>query len=301
MQSNDEKQSEVSSAGPLAVAANADAKGEASQESLLAELKSKLPHLHRYHTAQLKEVREHIEKYFGKIYLQVEDVKEDGLHIDIDIIKADKDKGIPNNLLVTKGMGAYRMQLPESLVKDLENSNDGGCNHLYERCELYMSLPEDANLESERDEDSWPITMLNVFARLPYIYNSWIGPGHVLTFDDENAPGTKFEGAMILPMQPHKCEYQAAETSESVCILPGDTGKVSFYRVVPLFAEELAYIEEYSVMHLLRCMTPDAFIADPKRPLTHLRKFKRKTSPSNASDSQTTASASDSTTAASEQ
>lgn len=276
MQSNDEKQSEVSSAGPLAVVANADAQADADRESLLAELKSKLPRLHRYHTAQLKCVREHIEQYFGEIYLQVEDVKDDGIHVDIDIIKADKDKGISNTMLVTKGMGAYRMKVPEEIVKSHKAPDDESPNLPFERCELYMSLPADANIESERDEDAWPITMLNVFARMPYIYNSWIGPGHVFTFDDENAPGTKFKGAMLLPLPPHENTDEETSSTAINCVLPGNTGTVSFYRVVPLYEEELAYIDEHSAKTLMRCMTPDAFIADAKRPLTHLRKTKPK-------------------------
>ena len=60
----------------------------------MEKLKSKLKHLHRYHTAQQKAIREHIEEHFGKIYLQVEDVKEDGLRIDIDIIKAEPERGV---------------------------------------------------------------------------------------------------------------------------------------------------------------------------------------------------------------
>ena len=162
----------------------------------MEKLKSKLKHLHRYHTAQQKAIREHIEEHFGKIYLQVEDVKDDGLRIDIDIIKAEPEQGVENTILVTKGMGAYRMRLPEELLQyrnpdevetetkasDVENA-EAATSH-YERCELYMELPASMDIESKKIRTSWPISMLNALARLPYIYNAWIGPGHIFTFDD---------------------------------------------------------------------------------------------------------------------
>ena len=82
------------STGPLAAAAHADSESAEHSSEDMEKLKSKLKHLHRYHTAQQKAIREHIEEHFGKIYLQVEDVKDDGLRIDIDIIKAEPEQGV---------------------------------------------------------------------------------------------------------------------------------------------------------------------------------------------------------------
>ena len=276
------------STGPLAAAAQADSESAEHSSDDMEKLKSKLKHLHRYHTAQQKAIREHIEEHFGKIYLQVEDVKDDGLRIDIDIIKAEPEQGVENTILVTKGMGAYRMRLPEELLQyrnldevetetkssDVENA-EAATRH-YERCELYMELPASMDIESEKDEDSWPISMLNALARLPYIYNAWIGPGHIFTFNDYQAPGTKFQGAMLLPLAPHESADEEAGKRALLCDLPGDSGKVNFYRVVPLFEEELQYIEEHSAKTLMRCMDKSAFIADANRPLTKLRKVKPK-------------------------
>ena len=276
------------STGPLAAAAYADSESSEHSSEDMEKLKSKLKHLHRYHTAQQKAIREHIEEHFGKIYLQVEDVKDDGLRIDIDIIKAEPEQGVENTILVTKGMGAYRMRLPEELLQyrnldevetetkasDVENA-EAATRH-YERCELYMELPASMDIESEKDEDSWPISMLNALARLPYIYNAWIGPGHIFTFNDYQAPGTKFQGAMLLPLAPHESVDEEAGKRALLCELPGDSGKVNFYRVVPLFEEELQYIEEHSAKTLMRCMDKSAFIADANRPLTKLRKVKPK-------------------------
>ena len=215
-------------------------------------------------------------------------MKDDGLRIDIDIIKADPEQGVEHTILVTKGMGAYRMRLPEELLQyrnpdevetetkasDVENA-EAATRH-YERCELYMELPASMDIESEKDEDSWPISMLNALARLPYIYNAWIGPGHIFTFNDYQAPGTKFQGAMLLPLAPHESANEEAGKRALLCELPGDSGKVNFYRVVPLFEEELQYIEQHSAKTLMRCMDKSAFIADANRPLTKLRKVKPK-------------------------
>ena len=300
-----------------------------------AVIKKKLPQLELYTREQLKAVREHIEKVFGPIYLQVEDAGTEHIRCDIVIIKdskapssgsgcaapEDKDAASESSssdpevkddtsvadgsatrsqdqalvskdteagdshsggvqYLVTKGMGAHKMPVPEEFA-DLRLN----------RCELYMALPGSWDLEKDSEESTWPISLLNVLSRLPVMYDSWLAQGHLITFpEDENyAPGTTFAGAIILNHAPEINNGHKPALDEGAALhlsLPaasdGSSGEdevVNFYQVIPLYAEEIAYAESYSARTLIRLMPPSSYIADASRPLTHLRRPKRPQGP----------------------
>ncbi|MCK0534724.1 MULTISPECIES: suppressor of fused domain protein [unclassified Anaerobiospirillum] len=286
-----------------------------------AVIKKKLPQLELYTREQLKAVREHIEKVFGPIYLQVEDAGTEHIRCDIVIIKdskapssdssssepegkdetsaadgsatrsqgqaqvsKDTDAGDSHSggvqYLVTKGMGAHKMPVPEEFA-DLRLN----------RCELYMALPGSWDLEKDSEESTWPISLLNVLSRLPVMYDSWLAQGHLITFpEDENyAPGTSFAGAIILNHAPDINNGHKPALDEGAALhlsLPaasdGSSGEdevVNFYQVIPLYAEEIAYAESYSARTLIRLMPPSSYIADASRPLTHLRRPKRSQGP----------------------
>ena len=286
-----------------------------------AVIKKKLPQLELYTREQLKAVREHIEKVFGPIYLQVEDAGTEHIRCDIVIIKdskapssdssssdpegkddtsaadgsatrsqgqtqvsKDTDAGDSHSggvqYLVTKGMGAHKMPVPEEFA-DLKLN----------RCELYMALPGSWDLEKDSEESTWPISLLNVLSRLPVMYDSWLAQGHLITFpEDENyAPGTSFAGAIILNHAPEINNGHKPALDEGAALhlsLPaasdGSSGEdevVNFYQVIPLYAEEIAYAESYSARTLIRLMPPSSYIADASRPLTHLRRPKRPQGP----------------------
>lgn len=214
-----------------------------------------------YKNDELKAVREHIEQYFGPIYLQVEDAQKEHIRCDIEIIQPDTNSNRNHYYLVTKGMGAHVMPVPDEF-KDL---------HL-QRAELFMSLPSNWDIESELEQYSWPITLLSVLSRLPFVYNSWMAQGHIITFPKEEsyAPHTNFAGAIVI--KPYHDELNDAAFELNL----NDQAKINFYQVVLLYAEELKYAEQYSARTLMKLMDKSAYLCDPNRPLTKLRKPKRK-------------------------
>ena len=69
--------------------------------------------------------------------------------------------------LVTMGMGAHRMNVPEELAE-----------YKLERAELAIALPADWKLDQESMKDEkwyWPIRLLKSLARLPINCDSWLG------------------------------------------------------------------------------------------------------------------------------
>lgn len=230
---------------------------EQDKSAQIAEIKKHLPNLELYTQVQLKAVKEHIEQCFGPIYLQVEDSQTDHIKCDIDIIKPSENKAGACQYLVTKGMGAHKMPVPDEF-KALN----------LDRAELYLALASDWNLESEEEQENWPITLLSVLSRLPFVYDSWMAQGHIISFpqDEDYAPGTNYAGAILL--NPAKDSSYGLELD--------NLGHINFYQVVLLYQEEIDYAEQYSARTLMKLMDKSAYVCSKDRALTKLRKPKHK-------------------------
>lgn len=230
---------------------------EQDKSAQIAEIKKHLPNLELYTQVQLKAVKEHIEQCFGPIYLQVEDSQTDHIKCDIDIIKPSENQEGACQYLVTKGMGAHKMPVPDEF-KTLN----------LDRAELYLALASDWNLESEEEQENWPITLLSVLSRLPFVYDSWMAQGHIISFpqDEDYAPGTNYAGAILL--NPAKDSSYGLELD--------NLGHINFYQVVLLYQEEIDYAEQYSARTLMKLMDKSAYICSKDRALTKLRKPKHK-------------------------
>ena len=230
---------------------------EQDKSAQIAEIKKHLPNLELYTQVQLKAVKEHIEQCFGPIYLQVEDSQTDHIKCDIDIIKPSENQEGACQYLVTKGMGAHKMPVPDEF-KTLN----------LDRAELYLALASDWNLESEEEQENWPITLLSVLSRLPFVYDSWMAQGHIISFpqDEDYAPGTNYAGAILL--------NPAQDSSYGLEL--DNLGHINFYQVVLLYQEEIDYAEQYSARTLMKLMDKSAYVCSKDRALTKLRKPKHK-------------------------
>ena len=230
---------------------------EQDKSAQIAEIKKHLPNLELYTQVQLKAVKEHIEQCFGPIYLQVEDSQTDHIKCDIDIIKPSENQEGACQYLVTKGMGAHKMPVPDEF-KALN----------LDRAELYLALASDWNLESEEEQENWPITLLSVLSRLPFVYDSWMAQGHIISFpqDEDYAPGTNYAGAILLS--------HAKDSSYGLEL--DNLGHINFYQVVLLYQEEIDYAEQYSARTLMKLMDKSAYVCSKDRALTKLRKPKHK-------------------------
>ena len=87
------------------------------------------------------------------------------IHVDICIVKPGAGRDYYS--LVTMGMGAHQMNVPEEL-KD----------HQLDRAEMLIALPSDWKLDEESLQDEkwyWPIRLLKTLARLPISNDTWLG------------------------------------------------------------------------------------------------------------------------------
>ena len=107
------------------------------------------------------------------------------IHVDICVVPPSEARDYYT--LVTMGMGAHRMNVPEELAE-----------YKLERAELAIALPPDWKLDEESLKDErwyWPIGLLKVLARLPISSDTWLGWGHTMDKQSPFAEDTKLSAA----------------------------------------------------------------------------------------------------------
>ena len=200
-----------------------------------------------YTEEEMEAVEGHIEQYFGKVENVFHELVSPDIHVDICIVPPTEERDYYT--LVTMGMGAHRMNVPEELAE-----------YKLERAELAIALPADWKLVQESMQDErwyWPIRLLKVLARLPIASDTWLGFGHTMDNKENFAENTKLCAAILTGPQ-------STEEGGEVCTLPGGE-EVNFYQVIPLYEDELDYKLEHDVDALLNKMRGISFVVNPTR------------------------------------
>ena len=107
-----------------------------------------------YTEEELDVVESHIEKHFGAYVNVFHEIVSPDIHLDICIVDPTEERNY--YMLVTLGMGAHRMNVPEELAE-----------YKLERAELMIALPPDWKIHENDEEHYWPIRLLKSLARLP--------------------------------------------------------------------------------------------------------------------------------------
>ena len=200
-----------------------------------------------YTEEEMEAVEGHIQQYFGKVENVFHELVSPDIHVDICMVPPTEERDYCT--LVTMGMGAHRMNVPEELVE-----------YKLERAELAIALPADWKLDQESMKDEkwyWPIRLLKSLARLPINCDSWLGHGHTVENREPFADNTKLCTATLIGPQ-------GTEDGSEVCTLPGGE-EVNFYQVIPLYDDELDYKLEHDVDALLNKMAGISFVVNPTR------------------------------------
>ncbi len=201
-----------------------------------------------YTIEEMEAVEEHIQKYFGEIEHVFHELVSPDIHVDICVVPPDRERNYYT--LVTMGMGARQMQVPEELAE-----------YRLERAELAIALPPDWRLDEESMKDErwyWPVRLLKVLARLPIQSDTWLGWGHTMDNQRPFAEDTKLCGAVL-------AEPQNIQKEGFFCHLPGGE-EINFYQVIPLHREELEYKVEHNAEALLEKLAEADFVVHPDRP-----------------------------------
>jgi hypothetical protein len=166
-------------------------------------------------------IEAHVERHFGPIEMVYHELASEYVHLDV--LQVPAHAGRPFHTLVTCGMSARPMTVPEGSEDD-------------RYAELLIALPGDWPLEEEawRDEcHYWPVRLLKQLARLPHAFGTFLGPGHTVPNGDPPepyAPNTKLCCALITPPLTMPVEAQVLEL---------DDGPLHFYAALPLHRDEM--------------------------------------------------------------
>ncbi len=202
-----------------------------------------------YTEEEMAAVETHIKNTFGAFENVFHELVSPDIHVDICVVPPSEERDYYT--LVTMGMGAHRMNVPEELAE-----------YKLERAELAIALPPDWNLDKEFLKDErwyWPVGLLKVLARLPISSDTWLGFGHTMDKQSPFAENTALCGALLVG--PQDVVWNGGE----VCTLPGGE-EVNFYQVIPLYREELEYKLEHDANALIEQMADVSFVVHSDRP-----------------------------------
>ncbi len=197
-----------------------------------------------YSPTERDTVLNHIEKYFGKSALMINDNDTNLMKIDIQITQPTMER--PFYTVVTVGMGSMLMNVPRSIA-----------NGTLSRAELMITLPEDWKIGSNERRWKWPLAFMENIARIPLIENSWFSVGHIIPIRRSVAENTKLCGFVLL-------EPQESAIQSHKCLLQ-DGSEVNFYQLIPLYDEEIDYENRYGFEALMDRMSDVSHIVDVDR------------------------------------
>lgn len=197
-----------------------------------------------YDEEEVEALDAHIEKYFGASENVFHEIVSPDIHVDIYVIEPTPERNFYT--LITVGMGAHLMDVPEELDE-----------YKLKRAEMVIYLPADWDIYNGDEAYYWPLRWLKILARLPIKHDTWLGWGHTVPNGGAFADNTLLSGVMLI--NPEDVEEGAA-----ICELPNGE-EVNFYQVIPVYEEEMNYKIEHGAEGLLDKMADVSSVVDLNR------------------------------------
>lgn len=205
--------------------------------------------MYLYTEKELNEYEAFIQQNFGEYREVFHEIVSPDIHLDIIIVPPTDDD--PYYKLITMGMGAYAMNVPESLKgEELEHA------------ELVLYLPKNWVIKSQDEVDYWPIRYLKILGRLPIDLDTWLGFGHTIHGNEDMssfAENTQLNSFVLL--------NALNLLYENLDLRLSSGKKINFYQIFPLYQEELEFKMEHSLNELL-----DLFDEEDMLPVLNIKR-----------------------------
>jgi hypothetical protein len=172
----------------------------------------------------------HVAERFGKPAKLLREPYPRGVRADIWLIPPAAGRDF--HTLMTRGMGAFVMDIPDDLI-DCE----------LERAELMLCLPSGWKVGRAGEAWRWPVEWLRILAHMPAESGAWLGWGHVIPAGEPLGRGAGFTGLLLT--DPIGFGEEA-----SFCEMPDGT-VVNIYQAIPLYDGEIAYRQAHGTDALL--------------------------------------------------
>lgn len=175
--------------------------------------------IYAYTKNEMKEYENYISKNFGNISKVYHELYSPDIHVDIIIIPPTPEQNFYK--LITEGVGAYKMNVPE-MVKQFE----------LERMELITYLPPDWDMKIDK-QYGWIISNLKLIGRLPISQDTLICSGQTVSYyNSDKIKDNIFCASLLIPASNNKKQLDFRFDRK---------GKINFYQIIPLYKEELEY------------------------------------------------------------
>ena len=198
--------------------------------------------MYLYSETELDEYEAFITKNFGSYEEVFHEIVSPDIHLDIIVVPPTEEN--PFYKLVTMGVGAYKMHVPEELKQ-----------YELEHMELVMYLPKEWNVKSSEEKDYWPIRYMKILGRLPITQKTWLGVHHTVQANAEESPfaeNTNLNNILLMPGMNLKYDFLDLRLSSGK--------KINFYQMFPIYQEELEYKNQYSVNELIELFEDEDII-----------------------------------------
>ena len=218
-----------------------------------------------YSEDEIDIIEKHIEHYYGNFEFVFHEKVSPDIHVDICLIPPSEECNWYT--LVTMGMGAHLMNVPNQLKEDQ-----------LERAELVICLPEYWKLDKEHLKDEkwyWPIRLFKELARFPGENNTWLGWGHTVSYDGPLSYTTELCASILI-------NPPCGNIGGNTCTLP-DGEEVNFYQIIPLYGDELEFKLKNGTQKLLDKMNDNILLVNPHR-LNVLNQIDIETNPIQSSE-----------------
>lgn len=133
--------------------------------------------------------------------------------------------------ILTVGLGAYR---------GIEQSPDG--KKFVHRVELVASIPGNTHFRDAIAQADWIIKIMRQFGEMIQYDNSWLGPGHTISYGDRLDESVEYDGVIFSPAL-------SFDKEKSPCMLPCGE-EVEFLQMIPLYEDEMVFKIENGSMEL---------------------------------------------------
>lgn len=213
---------------------------------------------------ELQTVEDHIIEHFGSISRTIPVKESENLNLRIYVIEPTKEKDFYT--IVTCGMGAYKMELPDDF-KDTDIDRIELLMYLSPAWNMDLALSKPTGLITDGtvtpifgsmyDEWNYPVKILKNLAQAPVNNDSYFVMGNIMDDEEPLSPSTNDTGGILI---------SPAYISEEgcVCTLP-DGEKVRFLQVMPIQTYEIDRAADLDQSLIFHRMIFHNFIVYPDR------------------------------------
>ena len=216
---------------------NSNRRGERKVRRRTGSNKNKVAYLSE---KDMEKIENHIRKYLGDFDLVIHEEKSTDVHVDV--IPLILDDRFPFNMLITMGMSAKPMNVPDEAEASAY-------------AELVMLLPKDWKLDQKYWTDKkyfWPISVIKHLAKFPHMNNTFFGFGHTInnggnTGDPEPfAENTELNYMFIdkprmLPEEFNHLKINDGKIIDFLCLVPIYQEEYEFKRILGANALVIAF------------------------------------------------------------